>query len=201
MASELNYIYMIARTHDLAAITCLGIIVLLLPTWTVTLSTAMAAVLANLIGGITPDIDQPTAPFWRNLPIGGVAGRVMGRLLGGHRFITHSILGLFLFGFLAHWLLIFLRPILGTINIDVVWAAFMIGMFSHLVLDSFTKEGVPWLLPVPIKFGFPPLRRLRITTGKAVESLLIFPGLIIINIAFYAHYYQRVLDILRHRLT
>lgn len=192
---------MIARTHDLAAITCLAIIVLLLPTWTVTLSTAMAAVLANLIGGITPDIDQPTAPFWRNLPIGGVAGRMMGRLLGGHRFITHSILGLLLFGFLVHWLLIFLRPILGTINIDVVWAAFMVGMLSHLVMDSFTKEGVPWLLPIPIKFGFPPLRSLRITAGKTFETLLVFPGILLFNIIFYAHNYQHILDILRHHVT
>lgn len=192
---------MLARTHDLAAFTMLGVIVVLQPGRTITLSTAIAAVLANLIGGITPDIDQPTAPLWRNLPIGGLIGRTFDRLLGGHRFLTHSVLGLVLFGFTAHFLLIFLKPILGAINIGYVWWAYMIGMLSHLIMDTFTKEGVPWLLPIPIKFGIPPLKSLRITTGKALESLIIFPGLLLFNALFYAHHYQKILDILRHRLT
>ncbi len=192
---------MLARTHDLAAITVLGVIVILQPERTVTLSTAIAAVLANLIGGITPDIDQPTAPFWRNLPIGGIFGRVFDRLLGGHRFLTHSLLGLALFGFAAHWLLIFLHPILGAINIGFVWWAYMIGMTSHLVMDTLTKEGVPWLLPIPVKFGLPPLKSVRITTGKAMETWVIFPGLLIFNALFYAHNYQRLLEILHHHLT
>ncbi len=192
---------MTARTHDLAAITILGIIVVLQPERTVTLSTAMAAVLANLIGGITPDIDQPTAPFWRNLPVGGFFGRIFDRLLGGHRFLTHSLLGLGLIGYAAHWLLLFLHPILGAINIGLVWWAFMMGMASHLVMDSFTKEGVPWLLPIPVKFGFPPLKRLRFTTGKAGETFLVFPALLVFNTVFYAHNYQRLLEILHHYLT
>lgn len=192
---------MLARTHDLAAITALGVIVLLQPERTVTLSTAIAVVFANLIGGITPDIDQPTAPLWRNLPIGGIFGRMFGRLLGGHRFLTHSLLGVALFGFAFHWLLLFLRPILGAIQIDYVWWGYIIGMLSHLVMDSLTKEGVPWLLPIPIKFGIPPLRRLRITTGKWVEAGIIFPGLLLFNALFYAHNYHRLLELLRNRLT
>lgn len=192
---------MMARTHDLAAITALGVVVLMQPSRTVTLSTAIAVVIANLIGGITPDIDQPTAPLWRNLPVGGIFGRMFGRLLGGHRFLTHSILGLVLFGFAAHWLLFFLRPILGAIDVDLVWWGYMIGMASHLVMDTFTKEGVPWLLPIPIKFGLPPLRRLRITTGKIVESAFVFPGLLLFNALFYAHNYNRLLELLRHHLT
>lgn len=191
---------MMARTHDLAAVTALGVAVLLQPSRTVTLSTAIAVVFANLIGGITPDIDQPTAPLWRNLPIGGIFGRMFGRLLGGHRFLTHSLLGLVLFGFAMHWLLIFLQPILGAINIGLVWWAYMIGMFSHLVMDTLTKEGVPWLLPIPIKFGIPPLRALRITTGKALEKFVIFPGLVTFNAIFFAHNYQRFLEML-HKLT
>ena len=62
---------MTGRTHDLAAITALAAVVLFEPLRTVSLGTALAAVLANQVGGIAPDIDQPTAPFWRNLPIGG----------------------------------------------------------------------------------------------------------------------------------
>lgn len=192
---------MLARTHDLAAITALGMVVLLQPERTVALSTAIAAVFANLIGGITPDIDQPTAPLWRNLPVGGIIGRMFDRLLGGHRFLTHSILGLGLFGFGVHWLLLFLRPILGSIDVGLVWWAYMLGMASHLVMDTFTKEGVPWLLPIPIKFGIPPLKRLRLTTGKVMETMVIFPGLLIFNALFYAHHYQRLLSLLQRHLT
>ena len=161
----------------------------------------IAAVLANQLGGIAPDIDQPTAPLWRNISVGRLFGRFFGRIMGGHRFLTHSLLGLALMGFLVHWLLMVFQPIMPTVRIDFVWWAFMIGMVSHLVMDSFTKEGVPWLLPLPIKFGFPPLRRLRVTTGKAVESFLILPGLAIILILLCVAYYPDLLDLIHRRVT
>lgn len=183
---------MIARTHDVAAFTALAAIVLAQPLRSVTLATAIAALVANQAGGIAPDIDQPTAPFWRNLPIGGIFGKLIGRTLGGHRFLSHSILGLALFGFLVNLLLHFMHPIMPQVDIDLVWWAFMIGMTSHLVMDSFTKEGVPWLLPVPFKFGFPPLRRLRITTGKNIEHFVVLPLLLVLAIWLVAHNYGEI---------
>jgi len=192
---------MTARTHDLAAITALGVVILVQPVRTVTLATAIVAVFANLIGGITPDIDQPTAPLWRNLPIGKYLGKLFDDLSGGHRFLTHSILGLAIFGFLAHWLLVFLHPIMLSVEYGLVWWAFMIGMLSHLVMDSLTKEGVPWLLPIPIKFGFPPFKAFRITTGKAVETWVVFPLLLIFNAYWYYAHYHQLLDILHCHLV
>jgi inner membrane protein len=192
---------MTARTHDLAAITLLSVVFLVRPEQTLTLSTAIVALLANLIGGVTPDIDQPTAPLWRNLPIGKYVGRIFDNFTGGHRFLTHSIIGLALFGFAAHWLLAFLHPIMPGVNADLVWRAFMLGMLSHLIMDSFTKEGVPWLLPIPVKFGFPPLKRLRITTGKNAERWMVFPGLLAFNALFYTANYQHILDILRRHIV
>jgi len=188
---------MIARTHDLAAITALGIVFVLLPPQSLSLATLIIAVLANLLGGITPDIDQPTAPLWRNLPIGSFFGRIFGKLLGGHRFFTHSIIGVTVIAYLAHLLLLFLQPIMGSVNIDVVWWAFVIGILSHLVMDTFTKEGVPWLLPIPIKFGIPPVRAWRITTDKKIENWIIFPGLLLFDCWFYFLYYDRVIELLR----
>ncbi len=185
----------------MAAITALGVIFVLRPEQTITLSTAITAVLANQIGGITPDVDQPTAPFWRNLPVGGIFGRTIGRLLGGHRFLTHSIVGLVLFGYLAKLLLLFIHPLMPSVNIDLVWWAYMIGMVSHLIMDTFTKEGVPWLLPIPVKFGIPPIRKLRITTDKAVENLLLFPGLLFFNAVFYSVQHHRVLEIFRNYIV
>jgi inner membrane protein len=192
---------MIARTHDLAAITGLvAVVILLSPLPPMSLATMIAAVLANQLGGIAPDIDQPTAPFWRNISVGRFFGRFFGRIMGGHRFLTHSLLGLALLGFCMHWLLTILQPVMPSVRIDFVWWAFMIGMFSHLVMDSFTKEGVPWLLPIPIKFGFPPLRRLRITTGKAIENFIILPGLAIVLIILCTVYYPDLLDLIHQRV-
>lgn len=187
---------MTGRTHDLAAITALGVVFLASPQ-PVRLSTAIAAVIANLIGGIAPDIDQPTAPLWHNLPVAGIFGKFFGRVSGGHRFLTHSILGLALLGFASHWLLVFFTPVLGHIDTGYVWWAFFIGMLSHLVMDTFTKEGVPWLLPLPFKFGFPPLRRLRITTGKLTENFIVFPALLIFNGVWLASHYEEILSIMR----
>ena len=182
---------MTARTHDLAAITALGIVILAsTSTKTFTLSTLILAVLANQIGGITPDIDQPTAPFWRNLPSGGFFGKIIDKMLGGHRFLTHSVIGLALFGLLSNLFLHFIHPLMPRVDIHIVWLAFMVGMVSHLIMDSLTKEGVPWLLPIPIKFGIPPLKSMRITTGKWVEKLLFFS---ILGFDFWyctAHYAQ-----------
>ncbi len=191
---------MTARTHDLAAVTALGILVLAQPARTVTLGTALIALLANLIGGIAPDIDQPTAPFWRNLPVGGVAGKIIDRLLGGHRFITHSIIGGALLSWLFYWLLKFLQPSAPHLDIHLIWQAFVIGMVSHLIMDTFTKEGVPWLLPIPIKFGLPPLRAWRVTTGKVFETWIIFPALLLFDVYYCWSHYQQILSLLRRHL-
>lgn len=190
---------MTARTHDLAAITALGLTPLIVTVPALTLSTALVAVLANQLGGIAPDIDQPTAPFWRNLPSGSFIGRLVDKMLGGHRFLSHSLIGFVLFALLSHALLQFLHPVMPHVDVQLVWYAFLIGIMSHLIMDTLTKEGVPWLLPVPIKFGFPPIKELRVTTGKHVETLIVFPALIALDVWLCAmHYNQLVLFI--HRL-
>ena len=191
---------MTGRTHDTAALTALVLTVAVFPISNISLATALVALLANQIGGIAPDIDQPTAPFWRNLPIGRLFGRFAGNLLGGHRFLTHSILGAALLAWGANWLLIFLHPIMPNIDAHYVWWAFVIGLVSHLLMDTFTKEGVPWLLPLPFKIGIPPLRALRITTGKWIENFVVFPGLIIVNIFLATIYYPEIVNFIHTRV-
>jgi inner membrane protein len=188
---------MTARTHDLAAITTFGLIVVTQPVRSVTVATALAAVFVNQIGGIAPDIDQPTAPFWRNLPIGKYFGKGIDRLLGGHRFLTHSLLGLILFGIGFNFFLDLLTPIMPHVDTGIVWWAFMVGMLSHLILDTFTKEGVPWLLPLPFKFGLPPVKRLRITTGKLAEKSL-FIIILAIDIGYIYANYSHLVNIFHH---
>lgn len=191
---------MTGRTHDLAAFTALSVIVVTQPLPEITMGTALVALGANMIGGIAPDIDQSTAPFWRNLPPMRIFGRVFGKLMGGHRFLSHSILGMAVFGLLFNLLLKFFQPSIPDINLDIVWWAFMIGFASHLIMDTFTKEGVPWLLPFPISFGFPPVRALRVTTGEFFEKYILFPLLLVVTGYIYYTYYDKILELLKHYL-
>jgi inner membrane protein len=177
------------------------VVVLVHPLQSITLSTALVALFANQVGGIVPDIDQPTAPFWRNLPIGHVFGKTIDKLLGGHRFISHSIAGVALFSFLVNLLLHFLHPIMPNVNIGYVWWAFFIGMLSHLVMDTLTKEGVPWLLPIPFKFGFPPIKKFRITTGHNVEKFIVFPLLLLVDVWLCAHHYNSLVTFVHQHLA
>ena len=177
------------------ALTGLLVAGLAYPPAQLTLGTLVATVVANQMGGIAPDIDEPTAPFWRNLPLAGWLGKSVTKLLGGHRFLTHSLIGLILTGLLVNWFLNLLQPIMPRIDITIVWWGFMIGMLSHLIIDMFTKEGVPWLLPIPVKFGFPPIRAWRITTGKNFETFVLFPALLLINVVYCMLHYQQIVAI------
>lgn len=187
---------MTGRTHDLAAFTALSFVVATQPLPEMRLSTVLVALSANFIGGLAPDIDQPTASLWNRLPAGGVWGRVFYRFLGGHRFISHSILGVFLFGFLLDLLLDAMSGVV-LVDMNVVWGSFMIGFVSHLFMDMLTRDGVPWLFPIPIHFGMPPFRLMRIKTGGFVEKSVIFPGLLFANVYIYYAYYDTFLQLLR----
>ena len=188
---------MTGRTHDLAAFTALNYIFITQQIQPMSLATVFVAFSANMIGGLTPDIDQSTADLWRKLPAGSVFGKLLAPMLGGHRFISHSVIGILLFGFLSRK---FLDMASATLIVDmqIVWASFMIGFISHLVMDTFTREGVAWLFPIPIHFGIPPFKFLRIKTGGLIEKSLVFPGLLITNGYLIYNHYSIYLDFLKH---
>jgi inner membrane protein len=190
---------MTGRTHDLAAFTALNLVLISQPLPQMGLATAIVSLGANMIGGLAPDIDQPTADLWRRLPAGTIFGKLLSPILGGHRFISHSILGIFLFGYGASFLLKTISTVL-LVDMRFVWWSFMIGFISHLIMDTFTKEGVPWLFPIPFRFGFPPLKFLRIKTGGLLEKSLIFPGLLILNGYLIYQYYPLYWDFIKHYL-
>lgn len=187
---------MTGRTHDLAAFTALTFIVATQPIGPMTLPTALTAVSANFIGGLAPDLDQPTARLWRNIRGGSIIAKLLTPLLGGHRFISHSVLGIFLFGFIADQVLK-ISSTFFIVDHDIVWWSFMIGFLSHLIMDTFTHEGVPWLFPIPIRWGIPPLSFLRIKTGGLLEKTFVFPGLLLINAYLFYTYYLKFLEFLK----
>lgn len=188
---------MTGRTHDLAAFTTLNLIVATHPIPEISLATLVTAIGANLIGGIAPDIDEATSDIWHKIPAGTFIGELVTPFLGGHRLISHSLVGLTLFGIGAHYLLQAMSSVL-LVDMNIVWWGFMIGVFSHLVTDSLTKEGVPWLFPIPYRFGFPPLHTLRIRTGGPIEKFIVFPSLIILNGIIVTNYYEKYLTLLHH---
>lgn len=188
---------MTGRTHDLAAFTALSAIIAFSPPGPVRLSTVMVTLVATMIGGLAPDIDQPTAKLWRELPDGSFFGHLFAPLLGGHRYISHSIAGFVLFGIGAHYILQLMGRVV-LVDMTTVWYGFLIGYASHLFMDTLTREGVPWLFPIPWKIGFPPLKLLRVKTGSIVETAVVFPLLVVITAYIYYLKYSVFLDIL-HR--
>lgn len=191
---------MTGRTHDLAAITTLTIYLATQSIPTLSLATVLTAIGANLVGGVAPDIDQPTAGLWHKIPAGSIIGRIIGPLLGNHRMISHSLVGFALFGWLMGKLLAYVHTFL-LVDINIVWWAFMLGFGSHLVMDTITKEGVPWLFPIPFRFGIPPLKFLRIQTGGFIEKLIIFPGLIVGNGYLIYSNYGKFIDIVTKHIV
>lgn len=171
---------MTGRTHDLAAFTALNLVFLSVPLPEMTLATLVTAFGANFIGGLFPDIDQPTSDLWDNFRGGEIIGKYFCKFLGGHRHLSHSIVGVFLIGFVVKQFLNLIHPIF-LVDIDIVWWSFMIGVISHIVMDLPTKDGMPLLWPIQWKIGFPPFKFLRIRSGKFVESSIIFPLLILLN--------------------
>ena len=77
----------------------------------------------------------------------------------------------------------------------------MIGVVSHLVTDTFTHSGVPWLFPIPTKFGIPPIKALRFHTGSFVEKGLVFPGLVLVNMYIVYSNYPRFLEFIREYIV
>jgi len=166
---------MTARTHDAIAFASLVTIASIYPPTGLNIPTIFAALVANIIGSLLPDMDQASNRLWYLLPAGDYVGRIFRRLFLGHRTLSHSILGVYIFYNLLGFILpMILNP--GYIYPQIVFDAIMIGYISHLVADSLTREGIPLFFPLKISVGIPPVKFLRIKTGSWVENLVVLPA-------------------------
>jgi inner membrane protein len=93
------------------------------------------------MGALVPDIDHTGSMIGRKVPL---LDNIISAVFG-HRTFTHSLLFLFL---------TFLLFRFTNWNIDFEFGIF-IGMFSHMVLDALTKEGIQFLWPIKIRVGIP----------------------------------------------
>jgi inner membrane protein len=166
---------MTARTHDVFAFASLVTVATYFPPSSLSVYTLFASVVGNIIGALIPDMDGEGNRLWDLLPYGNSVAKYARLIFYKHRSITHSLLGLFLIYKALDWLL----PRLFNSNFvdpNILLVSIMIGYISHLVADGFTEEGLPLLFPLNIKFGFPPIKKIRITTGSWFEKFVVFPG-------------------------
>ncbi len=184
---------MMQRTHDLAGIALVSYRFLAYPTqlnW----ETILGIGIATILGTAVPDIDNVSSPAWQHklMPWEGKAAR---DFLEGHRNLSHSLIGLGLF-YVVFRLLIKIVP-LANLDSNLISQAFFGGMLSHLLTDSLTEQGVPWLYPIPWKMGFPPIKRMRIKTGKWFEKIVIVPLLLILIVWVFYTFRENIGTILK----
>lgn len=166
---------MTSRTHDAFALASLVTVATFYPPNNLNLMTLVVSVVGADIGALIPDMDQGGNRLWDLLPAGDRIGKILRRIFYKHRTLTHSILGGFLiYKILELVLFKFLNP--NFIDPQIILVSIMIGYASHLLADSFTEEGLPLLFPININFGFPPIRSLRVKTGRWFENFVIYPA-------------------------
>lgn len=104
---------------------------------TATPETATLLVLGGLIGGVFPDIDNPSSYMGKlSSPVSrvlGKFGKAMGKTGKNHRGILHDPV-VYIAGLILCYL--YFPPLVG----------FFVGCLSHLFLDMFNPMGVPFLL-------------------------------------------------------
>jgi len=100
---------------------------------------------ATAVGASLPDIDEYNSSASRKSLINF-------SLILRHRGITHSLIGFLVFACSLYYLMNKLMPIkldnFALLNYWAsLWLGLVIGYFLHLIEDSFSHQGVDWLMP------------------------------------------------------
>ncbi len=156
------------------------------------------------LGSLVPDIDNARSTLGKRL---GIISKGI-QHFAGHRTIFHSLLGLALtaivifgvqFGLGAMLLHFGLTDAAHKLNVGLPPDAFLasgpglaligllVGYFLHLVADSLTEGGVPWLFPSRVRYGFPPNRHWRFKTGTVMEPIIVGLLGVVVIVATWAH--------------
>lgn len=186
---------MTSRTHDAFAFASLITVAAFYQPTELHLTTLIVSVIAADIGATLPDIDQAGNRLWEMLPSGHTLGRIFRRIFYKHRTLTHSLIGVYAIYKLLDWGLpkIFNT---GFVDINIVIISLMIGYLSHLLADSLTEEGLPLLFPINLTFGIPPIRKLRIKTGRWFENLVVYPAIWVYLVWFINENKEGLLNLL-----
>ncbi|MEI8061511.1 MAG: metal-dependent hydrolase [Candidatus Berkelbacteria bacterium] len=155
-------------------------------------ATLGAVIVAAYLGSLMPDADDAGADIWHTLPFGHTVGKITDPFLK-HRNISHSLVGIAIYTIIV-LMVLKLMPDYWGISIMPVLISSSIAYASHLLADSFTVEGIPFLWPWGRMLGIPPkpFDGIRIQTGKWFENLVIFPLVNIALIVFVVSYWQKI---------
>jgi inner membrane protein len=155
-------------------------------------------------GSLVPDIDNARSTLGQRL--GPISKGI--QHYAGHRTIFHSLLGLALtaavifglqFGIGAILLYYGLTDAAQKLNVGLPPGQFLasgpglalvgllVGYFLHLVADSLTEGGVPWLFPSRVRYGFPPDRHWRFKTGTIMEPIVVVTLSVVVIVVAWAH--------------
>lgn len=116
---------------------------------------AQAAVISGaVIGSLFPDIDHQRSFISHKVPIASLAATTVFK----HRGFLHSPIFVLLAGVL---LTAGSRTLLSGYQLQLASqfiTGFLPGMISHIILDTFNKQGIPWLWPWKKRFRLLPIR-------------------------------------------
>lgn len=180
------------KTHLSTGILFSSLVFLLIYKIELTPALAILLIFSTILGSSAPDLDTPTGGLWRKIPAGSIVSRIVKPIfIGGHRHLSHSIIGFGLFTALFWLFLRFVLPKYLILDTGYLLLAFALGYLSHILADMFTEEGVPIFFPWDYHFGIPPnpLEKVRIKTGQWFENLIVYP---IVNIAIIAVLYYYI---------
>ncbi len=181
---------MMATTHQMIALLAALWLLIQYPI-SPGITIAILTIIAVMIGALTPDLDQPTANIWKRVLGGRAVGNMFQWFSGGHRHMTHSLIGITLIGWATHWIATNLISPEFTRQALVIWTGFMIGYISHPIGDTLTDQGVPWLWPFHLKIKIPPgPEEVRVTTDSWVERLIVRGGLIVAMALLLTQHWQ-----------
>ncbi|HEX6541274.1 MAG TPA: metal-dependent hydrolase [Ktedonobacterales bacterium] len=144
------------------------------------------------LGALAPDIDNARSTIGKRA---GILSKGI-QHFAGHRRLFHSIVGLVLVGAIIWGAQYGIGLALERSGADratrhlgevltgasgfniaqglgIAFVAFLVGYFLHLVADSLTIGGVPWLWPSHERFGFPPNHKWRFKSGTWVEKVVV----------------------------
>ena len=123
---------------------------------------AQAAIMSGaVLGSLFPDIDHKQSYISHKAPVASLAVSTAFK----HRGFLHSPVFILLAGIL---LTAGSRTMLSGSQLQLanqVITGFIPGMLSHIILDSFNKQGIPWLWPYKKRF-----RLLTIRTDSLMET-------------------------------
>lgn len=108
-----------------------------------TIIVSSSLLLGSFIGSILSDIDSPNSYIGRKF-------KLLSHLihsLFGHRTITHSLLFAISIYVIIDLLSIGLTGI-ALVTINAINIGLLLGILSHILLDSFTVFGTPFLYPI-----------------------------------------------------